>query len=158
MVQEAAAKTFSNKELKNREQLLELFKNSPIPEGEMLYNLPLFIKRREMMRILFMQELYEKMLNVHGVIMEFGVLWGKNLALYESFRGIYEPYNHSSRIVAFDTFSGFPSVHAKDGGAELACKGEYATTVGYEAYLDQIMQCHEQESPIGHIKKYELIK
>ena len=31
--------------------------------------------------------------------MEFGVRWGQNLALFESFRGIYEPYNYSVELL-----------------------------------------------------------
>jgi hypothetical protein len=33
-----------------------------------------------------------------------------------------------------------------------------ATTKGYEEYLSQILQYHESNSPISHIKKYELVK
>ena len=52
-------------------------------------------------------ELYQKILNVHGVVIEFGTRWGQNLALFESFRGMYEPYNHFRKIIGFDTFEGF---------------------------------------------------
>lgn len=42
--------------------------------------------------------------------MEFGVRWGQNLALFESFRGIYEPYNYNRKIVGFDelNYNKFP--------------------------------------------------
>ncbi len=90
--------------------------------------------------------------------MEFGVRWGQNLALFESFRGMYEPYNYSRKIVGFDTFSGFPSVHSKDGNSEIASEGAYSVTENYDEYLDKILEYHELESPISHIKKYELVK
>src|SRR6476661_4121753 len=85
-------KTFSSKEENEaRSKFYELFRNSPIPENEVLANLGLFIKRQDLSRILFMNELYRKIINVHGIVMEFGVRWGQNLALFESFRGAYEP-------------------------------------------------------------------
>ena len=48
-----------------------------------------------------MVEIYRKILDVHGVIMEFGVRWGRNLALFESLRGIHEPFNHNRKIVQY---------------------------------------------------------
>lgn len=143
-------------EIKNRTDFLQLFRQAPIPDNELLSNLGLYLSRQTLSRILFMHELYQKIIDVHGVVMEFGVRWGQNLALYESFRGIYEPYNYNRKIVGFDTFSGFPEVHDKDG--TRVAVGDYGVTDQYEAYLEQVLNYHESESPIAHKKKYELVR
>jgi hypothetical protein len=148
----------SEKELKNREELLALMGQSPIPKREVLANLGLFVNRQTLTRYLFLNELYQKVLDVHGIVAEFGVRWGQNLALMESLRGIYEPYNYNRQLVGFDTWEGFPSVHGKDGGSDIAVKGAYAVTKGYEEYLAKVLDCHEQESPVSHIQKYQLVK
>ena len=83
----------SEKENDYRKSFLKLFKECPLPEDELLYNLGLFINRQTLSRILFFHDLYRKIININGIIIEFGVRWGQNLALFESFRGIYEPYN-----------------------------------------------------------------
>ena len=62
-------------------KFIELFNDSPILEEEKLSNLSLFMKRQDLCIILFMNEIYQKILDVHGVIMEFGVRWGRNLAI-----------------------------------------------------------------------------
>ncbi|MGA1823498.1 MAG: crotonobetainyl-CoA--carnitine CoA-transferase [bacterium] len=141
-----------------RKNFFALFKDCPIPDDELLSNLSLFIKRQDLSSILFMVEIYKKIVSVHGVIMEFGVRWGRNLALFESLRGIYEPFNHNRKIVGFDTFRGFPSIHAKDGTSDAISVGAFSVTDGYQRYLDQVLDYHEQESPIAHIKKYRLIQ
>lgn len=146
----------TREQVASRSEFFQMFKQSPLPEGELLSNLGLYVNRQTLSRILFMHELYQKIINVHGVIMEFGVRWGQNLALFESFRGIYEPYNYNRKIVGFDTFSGFPELNAKDG--ELVVKGDYGVTGNYEAYLERLLQYHESESPISHKKKFELVK
>lgn len=143
-------------EIKNRTDFLQLFRQAPIPDNELLSNLGLYLSRQTLSRILFMHELYQKIIDVHGVVMEFGVRWGQNLALYESFRGIYEPYNYNRKIVGFDTFSGFPEVHDKDG--TRVAVGDYGVTDQYEVYLEQVLNYHESESPIAHKKKYELVR
>lgn len=145
-------------EEKKREMFYDLFKGSPIPSREMLPNLGVYLNRITLSRIMLMHELYLKILPVPGVIMEFGTRWGQNMALFSSFRGMYEPYNFSRKIVGFDTFSGFPSVSEKDGVHDVMAKGAYAVETEYEKYLDKVLAYHESESPLSHIKKYELIK
>ncbi|MCB2310027.1 crotonobetainyl-CoA--carnitine CoA-transferase [Clostridium tagluense] len=142
----------------SRENFIDLFKNCPIPSNEILQNLGLFINRQSLSRILFMDELYKKIINVHGIVVEFGVRWGQNLSLFESFRGMYEPFNYNRRIVGFDTFEGFTSLDEKDGESDITVEGAYSVTEGYEKYLTKILNYHERESPISHIKKYELVK
>ena len=148
----------SESELVFREQFLTYFRTCPIPDNEMLDNLGLFMNRQTLSRRLFLHELYKQIININGVIMEFGVRWGQNLALFESFRGMYEPYNYTRKIIGFDTFCGFPSVDSKDGQCEVASVGAYSVTEGYENYLRKLLDYHELESPLSHIKKYQLIK
>jgi hypothetical protein len=105
-----------------------------------------------------MHDLYKQIIPVHGIVVEFGVRWGQNLALFSSFRGMYEPYNHNRKIVGFDTFSGFPSVSEQDGADESASVGAYGVTPDYEMFLDSVLAYHETESPLNHLRKYELIK
>jgi hypothetical protein len=148
----------SSGEVERRAQFLQTFKNSPLPPSQLLGNLGLYLNRQTLSRILFMHELYQRVLPVHGVVMEFGTRWGQNVALFSNFRGIYEPYNYTRRIVAFDTFEGFPGVNAKDGTDPIVKTGAYAVTAGYESYLETLLAYHESESPIPHITKHELVK
>src|ERR1044071_4437851 len=72
-----------------------LMASSPIPAEETLANLGLFLTPAYLARILFMHQLYQRILRVHGVVMELGVRWGPNLALFSALRAMYEPHNHS---------------------------------------------------------------
>jgi hypothetical protein len=145
-------------ELSTRQHFYETFKRCPIPPNELLTNLGLFLSRQTLSRILFMHELYRQIIEVHGIIIEFGVRWGQNLALFSSFRGMYEPFNYSRKIIGFDTFAGFPTVTPQDGNDPVATEGAYGVTQEYESYLEAVLAYHERESPLSHIKKYELIK
>ncbi|MFD2891017.1 crotonobetainyl-CoA--carnitine CoA-transferase [Flavobacterium chuncheonense] len=148
----------SQTELDNRNRLYQLFHDCPIPDNERLNNSGLFVKRQDLTKQLFFNDLYSKILNVHGVIMEFGVRWGQNLVTLNNLRGIHEPFNHSRKIIGFDTFEGFVNVDAKDGNHEIIKQGAFAVTEGYENYLEQILDSHEKECPLSHIKKNKLVK
>ncbi|HET6989944.1 MAG TPA: class I SAM-dependent methyltransferase [Bacteroidia bacterium] len=148
----------SQKENEMRADFYKLYEQCPIPKDQLLNNLGLFTKRQVLSRILMLNDMYKKIVNLHGIVCEFGVNWGNSLALFESFRGMYEPFNYNRKIVGFDTFEGFPSVHEKDGNSDIIKKGSYATTKNYEEYLEKVLQYHESEAPIPHIKKFELVK
>lgn len=121
-------------------------------------NLPLFTSRQVLMRQLFFKELYDHILDVHGVIMEFGCRWGTNLSTMINLRGIYEPYNHNRKILGFDTFSGLVGLTKQDGDSKLVVEGAYNTADNYEEYLNDVLDIIEGHNPISHIKKYELVK
>jgi hypothetical protein len=148
----------SNDEAAAYSKLQELMKTSPLPPREFHANLGLFMNRASLARILFMHDLYLKALNTHGVIMEFGVRWGQNMALFTTMRHIYEPYNMSRKIVGFDTFEGFPSVAAQDGDFDGLKVGGLNVTPNYETVLTDILSTQERLAPRNHIRKFELAK
>ncbi len=142
-------------EAERKLNLAQRLRQSRVPDQELLDNLGLYLTRQTLSRINFMQKLYAMIVPVHGVIMEFGVRWGQNMALFTSLRGIHEPFNYNRRIIGFDTFEGFPSVAAEDGGRVQA--GDYAVVDGWMQELDTLLDIHTQGSPIPHKKKHELV-
>jgi len=139
-----------NSQLKNN---LEIYLKK-VPENETLDNLHLFIPRVILSRVLAINFLYQKIIENSGIILEFGCRYGGNLALYNNFRAIYEPFNYTRKIVGFDTFSGFPRVNEIDGSNI----GDYGLFENYEDLLKEILNIHNQSSPIGHVEKNFLIK
>lgn len=107
-------------------------------------------------RVLYYADLYKKIIDVPGVICEFGVHWGAGMSLLVNLRSIFEPFNQSRVIHGFDTFTGFPSVDDNDGA--LANTGDYASIDNYEEILAKILHIHESFAPMRDLKKHRLIK
>jgi hypothetical protein len=141
-----------------RQKLLDLYKRSSIPLDELIVNLGLYIRSSVLAKFLYINELYQKIIKIPGIIIEFGVWWGQTLVLFESLRAIYEPYDYTRKIVGFDTFKGYPSTSKEDGNNKLATVGGYAVTENYIDYLEELLNYHEEENTMSHIKKYELVK
>lgn len=131
-------------------------RESKIPDSELLDNLGLYLTRQTLSRINFMQRIYQMIVPVHGVVMEFGVRWGQNMALFSSLRGIYEPYNYNRRIIGFDTFSGFPVVTKEDG--VYASVGDYNVVDGWKHDLEEVLEFHVNNSPLSHKMKPQLVE
>ena len=115
-----------------------------------------FLRSQSLARLIYYYELYQKIINVPGVVCEFGVQWGAGLCALIGLRGMLEPFNSSRVIYGFDTFEGFTQLDEKDRG--FSAKGDYSTTEGYDELLEEIIQLQESFSPNPHIKKFELIK
>ena len=143
----------SEEEKKNRKKLLELYKRNPIGEKELIFTSSLFLKRQELSKILFFNELYQKIIDIQGIIIEFGCRWGQNLVTFNNLRGIYEPFNYNRRIIGFDSFQGFLNIDLKDGTNEIISEGSLGVSENYEYYLLEILRLHEQECPLPHIPK-----
>lgn len=146
----------SDDELSVDAELLQMMQNSPIPQGQVMENPGLFLSSKDFSRMMFMHHIYTQIIDVPGVVMDFGTRWGNNLSLFATFRSIYEPFNRHRKLIGFDTFAGFPSVHEKDGQSDLMSAGNVATSKNYQEYLDRLMHLKEQQNPLSHIKKYEI--
>jgi Macrocin-O-methyltransferase (TylF) len=147
----------SPKDFNTRMSLLELLRKCPIPDTEFLSNVGLFLDRRILSRFLFINEMYQRILGIHGCVMELGVRYGQNLSLFTSLRGIYEPFNHNRKIIGFDTFEGFPVVDKTKDMKDVKT-GEFSVPERYEQFLSTVLKVHENMAPIESIKKFDLVK
>ncbi len=147
----------SNQELSSEEELVRYLKESPLPENQLLENLGLFLTAKNFSRILFMHHIYQQIVPVPGVVMDFGTRWGQNLALFGTFRGMYEPFNRHRKLIGFDTFAGFPSVTHQDGSSDLMTAGNISVTDNYLESLNRVMELHEELNPLQQIRKFQLV-
>lgn len=140
------------------EQFTRELLDSPIPPDEILHNLGLFVTSKSLARFLFFYEIYQKIVNTHGVIVEFGVRWGQTLSLLSALRGILEPFNRHRKIVGFDTFDGFRGLADQDGTRSNCRDGSFSVSRGYEENLGRILKLQELTNPMSHITRHELVK
>jgi hypothetical protein len=139
-------------------QLGALARSASIPNEELAENLQLFQTVRSLKRLLYLNELYRQILPVHGVVMQFGVRWGRDIAAFDAFRTIYEPFNISRQVLGFDTFEGFPSVHAKDGGHKMMVEQGLATSKDFVDELRQVLGARRGLDPLPHLERCQLVQ
>lgn len=119
----------------------------------------LWAPRQDVARFLLQYDIYSRhVLGSHGSVIECGVCFGGGLMAWSHFASILEPYNHTRRVIGFDTFEGFVGMSEKDDGAQsgLAEKGAMAAPLKEE--IEEIAALHDWNRPIGHIPRVELIK
>ena len=148
----------SEKELSYMDLLKQKLSDSSLSILERMISFPMYVPRQTLATFLYKYELFKKILNVHGSIVECGVAYGAGLMAFAQFSTIFEPVNYTRKIIGFDTFSGFPKISAQDGkSGDAHCK-EGGMAVDSYAELQQCAELYDQNRPIGHIPKVELVR
>jgi hypothetical protein len=139
-------------------RLADLAADFPASRREQLHHAPLFLLPHVLRRIVFFDAIYREILPVPGSIMEFGVRFGRDLAILDGLRTVHEPLNYGRRIVGFDTFTGFAAIDPEDGAHEVAETGGLAVAEGYDRYLERVLKTREAMAPFDHIRKFEVVR
>jgi hypothetical protein len=77
------------------------------------------------------------------------------------FSSIFEPYNHTRKIIGFDTFSGFTSLDEKDykygSSNEHLHEGGLRISNSMLDEIEHLVALHDLNRPLRHIPKIELV-
>lgn len=129
-------------------------------DPDVLVNLTMFMRSGSVAKMLFLDEVYRRIVHLPGIIMEFGVWLGATTVALENLRAVHEPYNTQRRIVAFDTFEGYVPDQVTDAGSHFQAildEGTYTAPAGFAEYLEALLAYHESENVGAHVRKHALV-
>ena len=101
-------------DIDQRKAYLNAFSESQLSVYERIQSFPIYLQTTYIRKFISRYEIYKKILDVHGSIIECGVLGGGGVFSWAHFSEIFEPYNHLRSVIGFDTFEGFPSISEID--------------------------------------------
>ena len=142
-----------------RRQQAAYFDQSLGTSIEKLQNFAKYVPRQSLTRFLSKYELFKKVLNTHGSIVECGVLFGGGLMTFAQLSAILEPIDWQRQIIGFDTFSGFKQVSGIDkqtSTSEFMREGGFA--VDAFADLQKCIELFDLNRSLGHIPKVTLVR
>lgn len=152
-------KNQSANDLQQFSQMESYFQNSQGSIADRIDAFPKFASRQAVAKFLARYEIFKQMVHVNGSIVECGVLHGGGLLSWAKMSAIFEPTNHVRRVIGFDTFEGFPSIHQKDtvGGdsSHLQIGGLTGSTM---EDVEEGIRIFDTNRPLSHIPKVELVK
>ena len=137
--------TSAKEQIKNRRLKTALHdqSNSPrSPDGQS----SIYMRSPVLAKILYIDELYGKIVDLPGSIFEFGAWYGSNLVLFENLRAIYDPYNYTRKVVGFDTFEGYANLSKNDGNSDLVKQNQYTVPDNYIEHLEKKVKYHQKKT------------
>ena len=108
--------TYSSAEINTLNAFKEQLENFSGGPGLLMSNFSRFVRFQDVTRFLTMYEIYKKIMNVHGSIVEIGVLNGFNIFSFAHFCEIFEQRNYTRKVLGFDTFEGHQSQNQEKDG------------------------------------------
>ena len=140
------------------EDLEKYFEKSIGTNVEKLQNFAKYVPRQNLTAFLTRYEIFKKILDVPGSIIECGVLFGGGLMTFAQLSAIFEHVNFERQIIGFDTFSGFPNFSPidKKHAGKLATKGAY----GIDSFNDlkECIKLYDSNRFLEHLPKVQLVK
>ena len=137
--------------------IARIFESSPDTLEARIENFPRYVRRQQLKRFLVLYEIFKRILKVKGSIVECGVFRGFGVMSWAKLSAMLEPENLTRRIYGFDTFAGFPSVHAKDANT-VAMPHEGGLQANSYDELQALIAEYDKDRFLGHIDKVHLIK
>lgn len=151
----------TEKEKECHAQMEKFFIEASGTFSEKLSNFARFVSRQDLAVFLFKYELVKKILEIHGSILEFGVFRGGGSFTFAQLSAILEPYNYQRRIIAFDTFEGFPSISENDMLADPGLnpqKGDFYASENFHEELNRNVELFDMNRFLNNVKKLSFIK
>lgn len=150
-------------DVESRRLLEEYFATSIGSTTEKLENFSKYVPRQSLARFMARYEIFRLILDVQGSIVECGVMLGGGLFSFAKLSTILEPYNFQRRVIGFDTFAGFPSVHEADLRGPEARKSAHLKAGGFEvpgAYedIERAIAVYDSSRYLNHFPKIELVR
>ena len=157
------ANTQSQGDYSYREAMEKYFATSPGSYTEKLESFSKFVPRQDLARFLARYELFKKVQDVQGSIVECGVQFGGGLMAFANLSAILEPYNFQRRVIGFDSFTGFPAVSAEDMKGLKERKSSHLKEGGFsapDAYQDLLraIGLFDMNRFLNHFPKVTVIK
>jgi hypothetical protein len=137
--------------------IARIFEACPDSTETKLENFPKYVRRQQLKRFLAMYEIFKLALPVKGSIVECGVFRGFGVMTWARLSAILEPENLTRRIYAFDTFAGFPNVHANDSTPVTDVRAGELAADSHDELVALIAE-HDRDRFLGHMAKVRLIK
>ena len=136
----------------------ECFEKNPLTWEKKMENFPKYVKRQNMTRFLALYEIYKRVVDIKGSVIECGVFQGFGTMTWAKLSAILEPVNLTRRIYGFDSFDGFPSVHEKDASQFSDHVKEGDLFADSQEEIEKLADINDSTRFLGHIPKVKLIK
>lgn len=144
-----------------REVLEEIFSNTELSTFELFRNFPVFTPRYNLARFLVHYEIFKKIYELPGVIIDLGVFRGASTFSWAKLCEIFCPTDVRKVVYGFDSFEGFPSITKEDGKEDMQYdrkKGGFFPSNSIEKDLNLAQKALNHDKHIRHIDRVQFIK
>lgn len=144
-----------------RKALEQLFDSTQLTTFDLFRNFPVATPRYNIARFLAHYEIFKRIIDVPGVIIDLGVFRGASTFTWAKLCEIFCPTDIRKTVIGFDTFSGFPKISVEDGPEnpiQDVVPGGYFGGGSVETDLALAQEAMNHDRHLRHKNRIELVK
>lgn len=141
-------------------EIQSYFEQSSGSYSEKMHAFCRYIPRQSLGHFLARNEIFKQIVDVHGSICDFGVYRGSSFFAWQQLSAIYEPYNHTRKIIGFDSFEGFSDIGEFDQNRTdetVALKKQGGMAFSGEEEISAGIDLLDLNRPLGHVAKGSIV-
>jgi len=157
MLDDKIRNEYDLKEKEYWEKLEQTIIDSKIPFSEMMRNIPAFIRRRDLPRILSHYELFKKIINLPGSIVELGVYLGAGFFTWSKLLETFCPGDRSRKVYGFDNCQGYEKFSSKDSNPMPWINKIIGKMDFKESYIKNMVEIHNDDNLLPGVERCKII-
>lgn len=154
---EEVRKKYENRDEAYWNQLELIIKESGLPFSEIMKNYPAFIRRRDLPRILAHYDLFRKVVDLPGSIVELGVYLGAGFFSWSKLLETFVPGDRSRKVYGFDNCSGYPEFSSEDGNSLPWVERLIGKKSAKESYIKAMVELNNNDNLLPGVERCKII-
>lgn len=143
--------------IRDLEKLISIGENENYGSIE---NFPLYLRRVNAAKVFALIEIFLKIKDLPGSIVECGVFKGQSFFLFQKLLDVYCPGDSLKKLIGFDTFKGLTNLSKEDGKKDInrdKFKGGF-NAKNFEKNIYNLLEIHQRDSMLPRFQRLKLIK
>ena len=118
---------------------------------------PAYAMRRDIPRFLSHYELFKKIIDLPGCVLDLGVWKGTSLFTWSNLMETFVPFDRSRKVFGFDTFEGLQNFNKKDGKKDISAQKDIGGYLATEDEVQRLVEIHNSDNMIAGTKRVNLV-
>ena len=139
---------------RNLESIIE---SEEISFSEMMKNYPAYIRRRDLPRILAHYELFKKVVDLPGSIVELGVYLGAGFFTWSKLLETFCPGDRSRKVYGFDSCKGYEKLSSEDREPNPWIEKVIGKKDFEKSYIEKLVELHNEDNLLPGVERCKMI-
>lgn len=148
---------YKSKDAAHFNRLEQLIRKSDFSLEDILTHYTAFIRRRDTTRFLAHYELFKKIMNLPGSIVELGIYRGSGLFMWHHFMETFCPGDRNRRIYGFDHFEGYVQAKKDEKAITPWIENVLGDMVSSEAFINELAEIHNNDTFLPGVDRTHII-
>lgn len=140
------------------ETIDSLYEENELTLQDVLRHYPAYFMRRDLPRVISHYELFKKVVDLPGCIVELGVWYGTSFFTWAKLLETFCPYDRSRKVIGFDNFEGLQNFSPQDGPMDTTAKKEEGGYKSPAQLVRTLVKLHNADNVIPGTQRAMLIE